>query len=105
MALTPRTPRMAVAIATTNFKTNMTTDFFIINEAKEHFQTNHAKHGEDDNTNNLNKKVKINYNHLNYNQTKSRIYFHEDGKYMKKRYNLSIQKGYNCSLFHQINKR
>ena len=44
---------MAVAIATTNFKTNMTTDFFIINEAKEHFQTNHAKHGEDGNTNNL----------------------------------------------------
>lgn len=44
---------MAVAIATTNFKTNMTTDFFIINEAKEHFQTNHTKHGEDDNTNNL----------------------------------------------------
>ena len=35
---------MAVAIATTNFKINMTTDFFIINEAKEHFQTNHAKH-------------------------------------------------------------
>lgn len=100
MALTPRTPRMAVAIATTNFKINMTTDFFIINEAKEHFQTNHAKHGEDGKTNNLRLKVQINYN-----QTKSRIYFHEDGKYMKKRYNLSIQKGYNCRLFHQINKR
>ena len=78
MALTPRTPRMAVAIATTNFKINMTKDFFIINETKEHFQTNHAKHGEDGNTNNLNSKVKINYN-----QTKCRIYFHEYGKYMK----------------------
>lgn len=91
---------MAVAIATTNFKTNMTTDFFIINEAKEHFQTNHTKHGEDDNTNNLRLKVQINYN-----QTKSRIYFHEDGKYMKKRYNLSIPKGYNYRLYHRRNKR
>lgn len=40
---------MAVAIATTNFKTNMTTDFFIINEAKKHFQTNRAKHALGDN--------------------------------------------------------
>lgn len=77
MALTPRTPRMAVAIATTNFNTNMTTDFFIINETKEHFQTNHAKHAWGDNTNNLSAKVKINYN-----QTKCLIYFHEDEKYM-----------------------
>ena len=67
---------MAVAIATTNFKINMTTDFFIINETKKQFQTIHAKHGEDDNTNNLRQKVQINYN-----QTKSQIYFHEDGKY------------------------
>lgn len=88
---------MAVAIATTNFKINMTTDFFIV---QKYLQTIHAKHGEDYNTNNLSKKVKINYN-----QTKSRIYFHEDGKYMKKRYNLSIQKGYNCRLFHRRNKR
>ena len=94
---------MAVAIATTNFKTNMTTDFFIINEAKEHFQTNHAKHGEDGNTNNLSTKVKINYN-----QSKSQIYFHENGKYMKQnqdQYNLSIPKGYNCRLYHRRNKR
>jgi len=94
---------MAVAIATTNFKTNMTTDFFIINEAKEHFQTNHAKHGEDDNTNNLSAKVK-----MNYNQSKSRIYFHEDGKYMKQnqdQHNLSNPKGHNCYPARRRNKR
>ncbi len=36
---------MAVAIATTNFKINMTTDFFI---GQRYFQTNHAKHDEDE---------------------------------------------------------
>ena len=91
---------MAVAIATTNFKTNITTDFFIV---QKYLQTIHAKHDEDYNTNNLSSKVKINYN-----QTKSRIYFQEDGKYMKQnqdQYNLNIPKGYNCHLYHRRNKR
>ena len=91
---------MAVAIATTNFKINMTTDFFIV---QKYLQTIHAKHDEDYNTNNLSSKVKINYN-----QTKCQIYFHEYGKYMKQnqdRYNQRNPNGYNCDPHHRRNKR
>ena len=92
---------MAVAIATTNFKINMTTDLFMINEAKEHFQTNHAKHAWGDNTNILSAKVQIKYK-----QTKSQIYFHECGKYMKNyRRNQRNPKDHNCHPPRRRNKR